>query len=62
MEISDYRLFVTGPIDRVFDNRFAAIFGRLSYSVYLVNIPVMMTIEFKQSTSVAPDTDLWVST
>ncbi|XP_050440176.1 nose resistant to fluoxetine protein 6-like isoform X2 [Adelges cooleyi] len=43
-----------GPIEKLFNNRFAVPLGRLSYSVYLVNITVMMMIENSKRTSATP--------
>lgn len=50
-----------GPIEKIFNNRFVVPLGRLSYSVYLVNIMVMMMIESRQRASVYPTIELLVS-
>lgn len=34
-----------GPIEKIFNNSFLVPLGRLSYSVYLVNITVVMVME-----------------
>ncbi|XP_025192359.1 nose resistant to fluoxetine protein 6-like [Melanaphis sacchari] len=53
-----------GPIEKLFNNRLTVPLGRLSYTVYLVNITVMMMIESKQKTGVIPSSyfliDGWI--
>lgn len=53
--------FITGPIEKLLNNRLMVSLGRLSYSVYLVNITIMMMIESRQSVSVSPTFKLLVS-
>ncbi|CAI6366252.1 unnamed protein product [Macrosiphum euphorbiae] len=50
-----------GPIEKLFNNRLVTPLGRLSYVVYLVNIQVMMIMENRQSASVSPSREVWVS-
>ncbi|XP_060865557.1 nose resistant to fluoxetine protein 6-like [Metopolophium dirhodum] len=49
-----------GPIEKLLNNRLTVPLGRLSYTVYLVNITVMMMIESKQRTSVTPSSYLLI--
>ncbi|CAH1712122.1 unnamed protein product [Aphis gossypii] len=49
-----------GPIEKLFNNRLTVPLGRLSYTVYLVNITVMMMIESKQRTAVTPSSNLLI--
>ncbi|XP_026813027.1 nose resistant to fluoxetine protein 6-like [Rhopalosiphum maidis] len=53
-----------GPIEKVLNNRFMTPLGRLSYVVYLVNIQVMMIMEFRQSSIFSPtmevNMDNWI--
>lgn len=49
-----------GPIEKLFNNRLTIPLGRLSYTVYLVNITVVMMIESKQRTVVTPSSYLLV--
>eukprot|EP00102_Acyrthosiphon_pisum_P018329 XP_008190039.1 PREDICTED: uncharacterized protein LOC103311942 [Acyrthosiphon pisum] len=49
-----------GPIEKLLNNRLTVTLGRLSYTVYLVNIIVMMMIESKQRTAVTPSSYMLV--
>ncbi|XP_060864362.1 nose resistant to fluoxetine protein 6-like [Metopolophium dirhodum] len=49
-----------GPIEKLLNNRLTVPLGRLSYTVYLVNIIVMMMIESKQRTAVTPSSYILV--
>jgi len=41
-------LFFTGPLTMLFNNKLAVILGKLSYSVFLVNLTIMMMSQSSQ--------------
>ncbi|XP_015363722.1 PREDICTED: uncharacterized protein LOC107161724 [Diuraphis noxia] len=47
-----------GPIEKLLNNRLTVPLGRLSYTVYLVNIIVIIMIESKQRNAVTPSSDM----
>ncbi|XP_022182796.1 nose resistant to fluoxetine protein 6-like isoform X2 [Myzus persicae] len=53
-----------GPLEKLLNNRLTVPLGRLSYTVYLVNIIVIIMIESKQRTTVTPSSstliDGWI--
>ncbi|CAH1712124.1 unnamed protein product [Aphis gossypii] len=49
-----------GPIEKVFNNRLMTPLSRLSYVVYLVNIPIMMIMEYRQSSMISPTSEVWL--
>jgi len=59
--LNTWYCYLAGPIEKVFNNRLVTPLGRLSYAVYLVNIQVMMVIENRQSSSISPSIENWVS-
>lgn len=46
--IYKFTFLITGLLAKIFDNKFVVPLGRLSYSVFLVNLPVMMISQSSQ--------------
>lgn len=53
---------ITGPLEKLLNNRLVVPLGRLSYAVYIVNISVMMIIESRQRVTFYPSIESIVST
>lgn len=54
-------IIIIGPLEKLINNRLMVILGKLSYSVYLVNTPVIMMIQSKKKSVVAATVDTIVN-